>query len=152
EWRPRDDPDAPWRPATAAGLFPEGIETRPSEQGGVELTFFWATGVDLEHLERDVIVRFTPDDRTRDPAGNPVGIGAPREGAPFRVDNNVEPIVTLDSGTLVVNPDQRRCLPVPFRLVDEEGDRVDVLFQWRHADESFLELPVDAGELRALQA
>ena len=136
-----DDPDLGWRVARPGGLVP-GTQTPglafPSvgaPSTGAELVFFWDTDADLADLERDVELRFTPID--------PVVEGMPARTAPFRVDNNEEPIVQLDSGPLIQNPDERRGIPIPFRVIDEEGDLVEVIFQWRREGEEFPSLDRD---------
>src|SRR5262245_51242893 len=138
------DPDGDgqgWMPArpgrlSAAELPPEpalsGILATPA---GLELVFFWDSDFDLPDLERDVRLRFSPAD--------PLVEGEPQVTAPLRVDNDQAPIVQLDSGTSLSNPDERRGTPIPFRIVDEESDRVDVLFQWRRPGEEFPPLDAD---------
>src|SRR5262245_9848182 len=134
QWRRASDPPNAWKAATASGVFPDGVETSPAP--GVELSFFWNTNVDLADEEDEVVFRVVADDRT-----------APSEPfetqAPFRVDNNQPPIVQLDSGPLILNPDERRGIPIPFRVIDEEGDLVEVIFQWRHEGEEFPSLDRD---------
>src|SRR6185503_12157401 len=39
--------------------------------------------------------------------------------------------------------DERRGIPIPFRVIDEEGDLVEVILQWRHEDEEFPSLDND---------
>src|SRR5262245_60038324 len=149
QWRRASDPPNAWKAATASGVFPDGVETSPAP--GVELSFFWNTNVDLADEEDEVVFRVVADDRT-----------APSEPfetqAPFRVDNNQPPIVQLDSGPLILNPDERRGIPIPFRVIDEEGDLVEVIFQWRHEGEEFPSLDddgdgtIEKAELDALLA
>ena len=131
-----DVPDASWQPATGFGL----TDVRVSRDG-TALDFFWDTDTDLADLEREVVLRFTP--RDFDGQGNPVAIGLSRESIVFRVDNNAAPIVQLDSGPLILNPDERRGIPIPFRVIDEEGDLVEVIFQWRREGEEFPSLDRD---------
>ncbi len=53
----------------------------------------------------------------------------------------------LFTDAVLANPDERRGIPVPFRVFDEEGDRVEVIFQWRREGEEFpplLESEIDA--------
>ena len=136
QWRRASDPPNAWKAATAAGVFPDGVETRPFP--GVELSFFWNTNVDLADEEDSVLFRVTADDRTDD--------SAPFETqVPFHIDNNAAPIVQLDSGPLILNPDERRGIPIPFRVIDEESDLVDVIFQWRHEGEEFPSLDTDGN-------
>lgn len=148
EWRrASDDPDS-WLSASAAGVLPEGIETSP---GGVELSFFWATNVDLDEGDEDVYLRVTPNDRTLDSHNEPVGFGAPVESRLFRIDNNEPPIVVLNNEQWLLNSDEREALPIPFLLTDAEGDELDVLLQWRRSDEAeWPTLPTDAAALRDL--
>jgi len=146
-----DDPDLGWQLARPGGLLPG--ETTPElvftgviapASPGIDLDFFWNTDIDLADLERDARLRFT--------AVDPVIEGASRETGAFHVDNNAAPIVQLDSGPIITNPDERRGIPIPFRVIDEEGDMVEVIFQWRREDEGFPELPTDDAALDAILA
>jgi hypothetical protein len=133
-----DVPDAGWLPATGFGLS----DVQVSRDGSV-LDFFWDTDTDLRDLEREVALRVTAVDQA--PA-----VGPTLASAPFRVDNNAAPIVQLDSGPLILNPDERRGIPIPFRVIDEEGDLVEVIFQWRREGEEFPALPRDMAQLDAI--
>ena len=142
-----------WHPARPGGLRPGDPTPDPALVGqeapaaGRELLFFWDTDSDLADLEREVRLRFTPDDGTLDASGNPVGIGASRVSGLFRVDNNAAPIVQLFSDAVIANSDERRGIPVPFRVIDEENDRVETIFQWRRESEEFpplVESEIDA--------
>jgi len=62
-WRRSDAPGA-WTPAATAGVFPDGIVTLPEEDGGVALSFFWDTNVDLADEEDTVFFRVTASDGT----------------------------------------------------------------------------------------
>jgi hypothetical protein len=133
-------------PARPGGLDAKDPTPRPAMSGivapagGTELVFFWDTDSDLAELERDVHLRFTPID--------PVVEGTPQETAAFRVDNNATPIVQLQNDLVVTNPDERRGIPIPFRVIDEEGDRVEVVLQWRAEGHTFPSLDLDGdGEL-----
>jgi hypothetical protein len=141
-----DEPDAGWQLARPGLLEPglptpefgvAGVRVASAGDGGTMVPFFWATDepTDLKDLERDVQLRFTATDGhlTSSALFSPV----------FRVDNNEEPIVQLDSGPLILNPDERRGIPIPFRVIDEEGDLVEVIFQWRREGEEFPSLDTD---------
>ena len=69
----------------------------------------------------------------------------------FRVDNNDEPFVQIGGG-FFVNPDEERGIPLPYTVIDEEGDPVRVLFQWRYEDDpDFVDLgTTDPDELAML--
>ena len=141
EWRRASDPPDVWSLATAAGVFPAGVETSPDP--GVELSFFWNTNVDLADEEDAVFFRVTADDRT-DPS---VSF---ETQTPFRIDNNAAPIATLPFVSAVA--DRRRGIPVPFQVFDPESDRVRLVFQWRRPSEMFPALPPDlAGLLSILE-
>ncbi len=138
EWRRDDEPPDAWRSASRPEVSPgedpnplEGVQVSPE---GTLLVFFWDTAEDLAHEEADVLMRFTPEDETH--AGQPF-VTSP----PFAVDNNEEPIVQLFNDAVIANPDGRRGIPVPFRVIDEEGDPVEVIFQWRRNGEPFPTLP-----------
>ena len=119
-----DVPDAGWQPATGFGL----TDVRVS-RAGTTLDFFWETDTDLHDLERQVALRFTATDFSL--------VGAAFSSVPFRIDNNAAPIVQLFNDAVLANPDERRGIPVPFRVFDEEGDLVEVIFQWRREGEEF---------------
>ena len=133
-----DVPDEGWKPATGFGLSNVQVS-----RDGTQLDFFWNTdaATDLEDLERTVALRFTATDFAL--------VGPALESDPFSVDNNAAPIVQFDTGPVILNPDKRRGIPIPFRLIDEEGDRVDVVLQWRREGEVFPELPSDVAALEA---
>jgi hypothetical protein len=132
-------------PARPGGLDAEDPTPDPALSGivapadGTGIVFFWDTDSNLAELERDVRLRFTPID--------PVVEGAAKETGTFRVDNNAAPIVQLFNDLVVTNPDERRGIPIPFRVIDEEDDLVEVILQWRHEDEEFPELPTDKAAL-----
>ncbi len=119
-----------------AGLDPV-LETPPlafrgvaAPRAGDELVFFWDTDSsrgDLKDLERDVVLHFTVIDLA--------GAAGAAISARFRVDNNDAPIIQLGEGSLVANPDDRRGIPIPYTVIDDEGDPVRVLFQWRRQSE-----------------
>ncbi len=142
-----DVPDASWQLAR-----PAGEESTPAlairdvvvDDGGTDLRFFWDTNVDLAELERDVRVRFT--------AVDPVVQGASVASAVFRVDNNAEPIATISDGLLILNPDQRAGIPIPYTVRDEESDEVQVVFQWKRPNEDFPLLPDTVNEINAILA
>ncbi|NOT31815.1 MAG: VCBS repeat-containing protein [Planctomycetes bacterium] len=149
EWRRTSDAPGVWQPATAAGVFPGGVETDPA---GVTLSFFWNTNVDLADGDDDVLLRVTADDGTLALNGDPIGISAPLESALLHVDNNAEPIVQLLNDAVISNPDELRGIPVPVRVIDEEGDLVQLVMQWRREGEAFPDLPADVAGLDALLA
>jgi hypothetical protein len=137
-----------WQLATASGIFPEGIETDPD---GVEFSFHWNTNVDLEDGDDDVLLRVTADDGTLAADDiTPIGISEPLESALFHVDNNDEPIVLLENDIFISNPDERRGIPVPFRVFDDESDVVEVILQWRYRGEEFP--PLAESEIDAVLA
>jgi hypothetical protein len=149
EWRRTTDAPDAWQPATAAGVLPGGIEVTPE---GVTLSYFWNTNVDLADGDDDVVLQVTADDGSGDPECNPVNEGLPRSSDPFHIDNNEEPIVQLFTELVLSNPDERRGIPVPFKVFDEESDLVEVILQWRRPDEDFPGLPGDPAALDALLA
>ncbi|NOT31869.1 MAG: hypothetical protein HOP15_15595 [Planctomycetes bacterium] len=134
-----DAPDAGWQPATGFGL--DNVRVART---GTQLDFFWDTDTDLHDLERVVALRFTATDFALE--------GEALASGPFRVDNNAAPIVQLFNDAVLANPDERRGIPVPFRVIDEEGDVVETIFQWRREGEEFPELPTDMAALDAILA
>jgi len=109
--------------------------------------FLWDAARDLPAREANVTLRFTPFDGARDGAGDPVP-GASVDTPPFAVDNNARPRALLSSDVFVFNPDLRRGIPIPFSVVDTEGDLVDVVFQWTFLGQPFAD-PGTAADLRA---
>ncbi len=142
-----DAPDAGWQLARPVGLpsgapTPEfGVSGFVTDEIGRSGTFLWDSDFDLAALEVDVSVRFAADDGL---ASSP-----PRATTVFRVDNNDAPVAILSNEQVVLNPDERRGLPVPFSLVDLESDRVEVVLQWRREGGSFPALPDDPAALKA---
>ena len=59
---------------------------------------------------REVVLRFT--------AVDPVIESASVASATFRVDNNEEPIATLDDGLLYISPDLRNGIAIPYTVFD----------------------------------
>jgi hypothetical protein len=58
----------------------------------------------------------------------------------------------LQTESVIANADELRGIPIPFRVIDEEGDLVEVVLQWRREGEDFPELPGDQAALDALLA
>ncbi len=115
-----DSPDAGWKPATPASG--PGIQNIQTDPGGTLVSFFWDVVRDLGTTDLLVRMRFTPRDKTEP--------GVSLISNVFAVDNNAQPFVTLGGG-LFTNPDTLRGIPLPYKVIDEEGDLVRVLFQWR---------------------
>lgn len=107
--------------------------------GGV---FAWRSTFDVGLVETNVRMRFTPEDD--------FSVGVLMETAVFRVDNNHDPIATVDEAGLILNPDQRRGIPIPFRVYDDESDPVTVLVQWTRKGEAFPVLPTTRSEMLGL--
>ncbi|MEM7201310.1 MAG: VCBS repeat-containing protein [Planctomycetota bacterium] len=121
--------EATWTVARPAGLT-AGAPTPPAAFQGVRalrtgspLVFFWDTDQDLEDLERVAVLRITPFD--------PVIAGTGALTGDITVDNNDEPQALIEGVALGLNPNARRGLPIPYGVIDDEGDPVRVLFQWR---------------------
>ncbi len=141
-------PDASaFHAATPDGQPPKSIQTT---EDGTSVDFFWNPLADLGRTEHDVIFRITPNDL--DEQGNPLGIGAPVLTRRFRIDNNAAPIIQFDSGALLANPDERRGIPIPYRVIDEESDQVEVIFQWRREGEAYPPLPTENASLDVILA
>ena len=139
-------PGVGWQLATPAPLLvapPEAfvdLATSTAASGGVGATFFWDTDIDLFQGDEPVRLRFTPRDE--------VATGLPVETGSFQVDNNEEPTVSILEGLFLANPDQRGGIPIPYQVADEEGDEVQVVFQWRRPSESFPALPSTVSEIQ----
>ncbi|MEW6744284.1 MAG: VCBS repeat-containing protein [Planctomycetota bacterium] len=101
------------------------VEFRP----GREPVYVWDVIADLGESEHDVTVTLTARDALLE--------GAPVSSSPFRVDNNLKPVVIPDVAGVLGNPDDRAGIPLPFEVQDEEGDEVGLLFQWRRPDENY---------------
>lgn len=149
EWRPSDGGDDGWKIATPLDASLDEVET---ERDGTTRTFLWDTGKDLPGIEGRFVLRFTPDDGARDASGTPVGTGVPSVSPPFRVDNNEAPILDVLGEVFIGNTDDRRGIPIPYRLTDRESDRVEIVFQWRRLGEDYPALPEESGELAAILA
>ncbi|MCA8943446.1 MAG: VCBS repeat-containing protein [Planctomycetes bacterium] len=132
-------PASPSASSTPTFAF-RGVE---ASRDGVEFSFFWDTAFDLGATEREVSVRFTAQDD--------VAQGAAVASTQFRVDNNEEPIVQIGD-SFNVGPDRRRGIPIPYRVIDREGDPVRVLFQWRRATNEMFPViqPFDPAEIERL--
>ena len=125
-----------WQLARPAGLDSTpalAFQSLLSSTDGVDAVFFWETDVDLPQLEVEVRVRFTPIDALVE--------GTPSISAPFRIDNNAEPIGVIDEILWVENSDRRRGIRVPFTLFDAESDDLLVVPQWRSTSQEYPELP-----------
>lgn len=120
-----DDSIGP-QPATGFGL--SGVQV---SRDGTTLDYFWDSETDLNDREGMVVLTFVPND------GALNGVGDPVEADPVHVDNNEEPIIQLDSGSIIANTDERRGIPIPFNVIDEETDSAEVILQWRLQDEPF---------------
>ena len=138
-----DDGSEPaWQLATPGGLDTNPIPSVATTPTPTGQTFFWDTDIDVPGVASDVRLRFT--------ALDDVGPGQPAETPLFRVDNNLEPLVEIFEGALLLNPDEQRGIPIPFTVSDAEGDDVRVVFQWRRAGDAYPELPTTRTELEAL--
>ncbi|MBI1850520.1 MAG: VCBS repeat-containing protein, partial [Planctomycetes bacterium] len=121
-----DAPDDGFQTATGLAVYPP-VARQPSG-------FLWNVTTDLGFTEHDVLLRITTYDGTA--YGTPVVI-------PFRVDNNLAPTVVIDTANFVLNPDERRGIPIPFTVFDgdentgEPGDDVQLVFQWRRVEGSY---------------
>ncbi|MFO1030491.1 MAG: VCBS repeat-containing protein [Planctomycetota bacterium] len=129
--------EAAWKLARAAGVTgeqddPALTNLEAKQNPGIRVLFFWDSAHDLPGLERDVVVQYTASDG--------VATALPVTTAPFRVDNNDEPQVTIDDGAIIENGDGLRGIPLPFRTFDEDLDPVQVVFQWTKAGSGFPDL------------
>jgi len=151
-----EDPD-PTPAATAEDPTLVGLESDLTGSQGSQRTFFWDTdfpgadGLDQLHsLERDIVLRFSATDR--------VNLGDPMETDSFVVDNNDPPILQIQNGLFILDPDQVGDVVIPYRVSDPEDDLVEVVFQWtpgtepyRTVDGQFLE-DLSTAELDAILA
>ena len=66
---------------------------------------------------------------------------------------NQLPTATLNNDLFVENPDQRRGIPITFSVSDKELDDIEVVLQWRYADqESFPDLGAAGSSAAAVLA
>jgi|GEM_PF-1693607 len=136
-----------WSPVRPAGESdsPEyaivGLSAPPE---GVTINFFWDTQADLPFQERDVRLRFTPED--------PTVPGGTLMSDVFAIDNNDEATVLLDNGLVALEAtDELGGIAIPFSVADEESDDLRVVFQWRRPGEDFPTLPDDPAQVFAIQ-
>src|SRR6185503_18659409 len=123
-----------------AGLAPVNITAAP---GGVHVVVFWDAPADQVGRAFHARLRLTPSDDWA--SGAPVT-------ADLDIDNNAEPLVILSGSAFFADPDARRGIPLPMSLVDEEGDAVRVVVQWRTPFQSFPALPSTPSALAAMLA
>jgi hypothetical protein len=119
----------------------------PVSTGVVNVVFLWDVRRDLGARELPVRVRLTPLEKDD---GDPERLleGEPFEDLAFTVDNNAGPVAFVDGASFTLNAsDQRRGIPVPFTVQDDEGDVIDLLFQWTRRGEPFPRLEDDEGNL-----
>jgi len=114
---------------TAATTFDPGTQF-PTSPTGVASSIFWnsAATADLGgRTARGVRLRLVAIDST---PGSPTPLGVT-----LTVDNNAAPRVVLDDA--VVDPDVVGPIGISLRLIDDEGDRADVVLQWAEPGEAF---------------
>lgn len=120
-----------WYPATLAS---RAVADVPTSVGGVTHDLFWDAIADFGNVNASaVVVRITPSDGYW---ANPPPVGASSEA--FRLENNSAPIALFEG---IPHQDSTGQVPVPFRLIDAEGDPVSVLIQWQTGAAPFPELP-----------
>ena len=131
-----------WLPATPGALDTNPVVLASTEPALNGQTFLWDTGVDMARTESEVQVRVTGNDGLLDSleALTPI----------FVVDNNDAPDVVLLNDQVVLNPDTRRGIPIPFLVRDEESDPVRVVLQWRRPEQDFPALPTTRQEIEAV--
>lgn len=141
-------PESGWRPVRPAAT--PSTEATPSvgligmatTAAGLHSTFRWDTTYDLAGWDDDVMLRVVADDRTA--SSPPLVVG------PLRIDNNIAPLVSVESDSFQLGHKDRGNVPVPLRLVDQESDPIDVIVQWRDPASAWPALPQGAEELRDL--
>jgi len=136
-----------WSPATAQGAPLENIDTTVgSVATGVQ--FLWDAVSDLANTRNDVFLRFTPTDGGSED-GVALEAGVPLESAGFLIDNNADPIVSIDQVSFQLNSDLSRGIPIRVLVADLDADPLRVLFQYRRDDQGdFPELPdLDGAEM-----
>jgi len=146
EYEELDDPG--WRcakPALGSCASGPGVQGLVASDESIAFSFLWDAPADLAtEPERSVRLRFTPTDG--------VAYGDPKETHAFIVDNNAEPLVDIEEGLLLLNTDQRRGIPIPFRTIDPEGDAVRFVLQWRRPQEDFPALPTNPAAIDSILA
>ncbi|MBI1853248.1 MAG: VCBS repeat-containing protein [Planctomycetes bacterium] len=137
----------PWTNATPAHPMdsdPPSLDVRATP-AGVPFLFFWDVPFDLRATRQRVEVSF----RGTDDAG---ATSAPLVSTMFFVDNNHRPIASLDGASFVTNPDRQRGIPVPYQVVDDDRDPVDLVFQWRRPSETIPTLMGTPNDIRTILA
>jgi hypothetical protein len=130
------DASTGFHPATPLGGSLDAITAAPA---GTAVRFLWDVTADEPGREFRAKLRFTPAD--------PASTGTAVESGVITIDNNSEPLILVNGSSFFANPDQRRGIPIPFTVLDDEGDAVQVVFQWRLSGEPFPALPEDPAEL-----
>lgn len=125
------------RPAGIEPLVPSpslAFTQAASAPNGVAHTFFWdtATPASAAQLPGDLVGLDVPT-QVRITATDAFG-GTVSAVFALRVDNDSVPLADLGDEFLV-NPDDRRGIPVPVGITDD-GDQVRVLLQWRSDDQA----------------
>jgi hypothetical protein len=138
-------PDSDFHPATLAGSTLSNISVSPT---GRTLDLFWSTLQDVGTAEAEITLRLTPNDN--DPLSGEGDIGEPTLVHSLRVDNNDPPTIDIANGLFLLSTDQRGGIPIPFTVSDPNGDRLDIIFQWREEGSVFPALPEGADEIRQL--
>ncbi len=134
------DDGAGYQAATPAGPPLAAVGATP---GGTAAVFYWNAEFDEPGAEFSARLRFTPNDGTA--TGTPVTIDVV-------VDNNAEPIAVVSGSAFLADPDQRRGIPLPVTLIEEEGDALQVIVQWRMPFQAFPVLPSSPSGLAAVLA
>lgn len=123
-----DPAEDQFQDAVLVGNRPEKL-TLDSEL--IAFEFFWDTEAhpELAGESHEVVLRLTPSD--------PLVVGQAVLSDRITVDNDREPVASLNEGGFLLNPDQRRGIPVPFTVIDAEEQEVAVVLQWRFAGQDF---------------
>jgi hypothetical protein len=133
DWRRASDAPDAWQPATAEGVFPSGIETETLSRRRRVLVSSGTRTSTSPMATRTSCLRVRADDGTLDADG----VHADRhqralESALVHIgQQRGADSSALQLNVVVTNSDERRGIPIPFGVVEEENDFVEVLFQWR---------------------
>jgi hypothetical protein len=120
-----------WQTATSVG---PGLTNIAATAEGVPLLFFWDVENDQPDRDFEVQLRLTTND------GKVIGL--PVVSPSFTIDGNSPPVAVLNGGAFIATPDQRRGIPVPLEVFDDEDDPIRLVFQWRRPFETFPTLPI----------
>ena len=162
--------------APPSGFTFEGVPVSGGPSGA-KVSFAWdvdahefaqdpGSPLNLKDQRRGVVLRFQVRERKDLEVGDLVVLESPSNpetdpvvfsesffSQAFTVDNNDVPIATIGAGAFSLDPDQRRGIPVPFRVSDGESQDTVAVLQWKLASQTaYPEAPATRAALEAALA